>query len=126
MIDRKALNKSVGNSLHDYEMANRGNSSSMNDKSSTEIRLYDIEPHVGRKLDDVERDLILKTLARCGGNRTWAADVLGISIRTMRNKLLRYQESDAMPGRAGRATKLETETHAARLEAFEPGRRLPS
>lgn len=42
---------------------------------------------VGRTVAAVERDLILATLQHCHGNRTHAADILGISIRTMRNKL---------------------------------------
>lgn len=42
---------------------------------------------VGRSIDEVERALILGTLARCGGNRTSASAILGISVRTMRNKL---------------------------------------
>jgi DNA-binding NtrC family response regulator len=45
---------------------------------------------MGQKLADVERQLILQTLTHCGGNRTWAADILGISIRTLRNKLQQY------------------------------------
>jgi DNA-binding NtrC family response regulator len=45
---------------------------------------------VGRTLADVERDLILETLAHCAGNRTRAAAILGISIRTLRNKLKEY------------------------------------
>lgn len=42
---------------------------------------------VGRTMEEVERALILGTLARCGGNRTNASAILGISVRTMRNKL---------------------------------------
>ena len=42
---------------------------------------------VGRTVGDVERDLILDTLDHCLGNRTHAANILGISIRTLRNKL---------------------------------------
>lgn len=42
---------------------------------------------VGRSLADVERDLILETLKFCLGNRTKAAKILGLSIRTMRNRL---------------------------------------
>src|SRR5271154_7147469 len=42
---------------------------------------------VGRTVAEVERDLILETLKHCLGNRTHAANVLGISIRTLRNKL---------------------------------------
>jgi DNA-binding NtrC family response regulator len=44
----------------------------------------------GRTLADVERDLILVTLRHCHGNRTRAAGILGISIRTLRNKLNEY------------------------------------
>jgi DNA-binding NtrC family response regulator len=45
---------------------------------------------VGRTVAQVERDLILETLKHCLGNRTHAANVLGISIRTLRNKLNEY------------------------------------
>ena len=42
---------------------------------------------VGRTMEEVERALILGTLQRCNGNRTSASAILGISVRTMRNKL---------------------------------------
>ncbi len=45
---------------------------------------------VGRTVADVERDLIIDTLEHCLGNRTHAANILGISIRTLRNKLKQY------------------------------------
>ncbi len=45
---------------------------------------------VGRTVAEVERDLILETLQHCLGNRTHAANILGISIRTLRNKLRQY------------------------------------
>ncbi|MEO7053801.1 MAG: sigma-54 dependent transcriptional regulator, partial [Rhizomicrobium sp.] len=48
---------------------------------------------VGRTVADVERDLILDTLGHCLGNRTHAANILGISIRTLRNKLREYSDS---------------------------------
>jgi DNA-binding NtrC family response regulator len=47
---------------------------------------------VGRTVSDVERDLILDTLGHCFGNRTHAANILGISIRTLRNKLKQYAD----------------------------------
>jgi DNA-binding NtrC family response regulator len=56
---------------------------------------------VGSTLAEVERDLILSTLSHCLGNRTHAATILGISIRTMRNKLRQYSEEGyaiAAPG----------------------------
>src|SRR5262249_12477673 len=48
---------------------------------------------VGRMVSDVERDLILDTLDHCLGNRTHAANILGISIRTLRNKLREYSDA---------------------------------
>ena len=45
-------------------------------------------------LDEVEKRHILKTLDSVGGNRTKAAGILAISIRTLRNKLNEYRESD--------------------------------
>jgi DNA-binding NtrC family response regulator len=54
---------------------------------------------VGRTVADVERDLILDTLDHVLGNRTHAANILGISIRTLRNKLNQYtDEGIAVPG----------------------------
>jgi DNA-binding NtrC family response regulator len=47
---------------------------------------------VGRTVAEVERDLIIDTLTHCLGNRTHAANILGISIRTLRNKLKQYSE----------------------------------
>lgn len=45
---------------------------------------------VGRTVESVEKELILTTLNHCLGNRTHAANILGISIRTLRNKLKQY------------------------------------
>ena len=54
-------------------------------------------PHVsalvGQTVAEVEQQLILDTLSHCLGNRTHAANILGISIRTLRNKLKDYSES---------------------------------
>jgi len=49
----------------------------------------------GMTIQEAERRLILKTLESTGENRTQAAKILGISIRTLRNKLNEYKtESD--------------------------------
>lgn len=56
---------------------------------------------VRRTVAEVERDLIIDTLQHCLGNRTHAANILGISIRTLRNKLKLYSEDGMavpMPG----------------------------
>jgi two-component system response regulator FlrC len=46
----------------------------------------------GRRVRDVERQLIFETLQRTKNNRTQAARLLGISIRTLRNKLAEYRQ----------------------------------
>jgi len=48
---------------------------------------------VGKRMADVERDLILDTLSHTLGNRTHAAVMLGISLRALRNKLRDYSDS---------------------------------
>ena len=47
---------------------------------------------IGRTVANMERDLIIDTLKHTLGNRTTAANILGISIRTLRNKLKQYEE----------------------------------
>jgi DNA-binding NtrC family response regulator len=46
----------------------------------------------GRTLDDIERNVILEALSYHNGNRTHTARALGISIRTLRNKLAEYRK----------------------------------
>jgi len=48
--------------------------------------------NIGQKLDEVERKYILQTLYFVHQNRTKAAEILGISIRTLRNKINQYRE----------------------------------
>jgi DNA-binding NtrC family response regulator len=45
---------------------------------------------VGSPVSDVERDLVLETLVSTHGNRTAAARTLGMSVRTLRNKITEY------------------------------------
>jgi two-component system response regulator FlrC len=56
---------------------------------------------VGRTVSDVERQLIIDTLSHCLGNRTHAANILGISIRTLRNKLRQYTDEGVAVPRPG-------------------------
>lgn len=51
-----------------------------------------LEVSIGQKLDEVERKYILQTLYFVHQNRTKAAEILGISIRTLRNKINQYRE----------------------------------
>ena len=49
---------------------------------------------------EMERRLILATLDRVGGNRTRAAEELGVSVRTIRNRLRQYREATGFPAPA--------------------------
>ena len=57
---------------------------------------------IGMRLDDAEREIILATLNEYGGNKRRTATVLGISLKTLYNRLAAYQSSGAlsafMPG----------------------------
>jgi DNA-binding NtrC family response regulator len=48
-------------------------------------------PTSGRTIEAVEKDMILETLRQRMGNRSQTAASLGISIRTLRNKLHEYE-----------------------------------
>lgn len=61
------------------------------------IEAGDLNPDLGRlepgmTISEAERRLIFKTLDHTGQNRTRAAEILGISIRTLRNKLSEYRK----------------------------------
>jgi DNA-binding NtrC family response regulator len=53
----------------------------------------DVHLHVGTTVDEAERRLILRTLAHTGNNKTRAAEILGISLKTLHNKLNRYNRA---------------------------------
>lgn len=59
--------------------------------SSFELRL-------GMSLDDVERDLIIRTIDFTGGNKSKAAEILGISLKTLYNRLDRYHLKEPQEG----------------------------
>jgi two-component system response regulator FlrC len=60
-------------------------------KSGTNIA--SINDEIGQDIDSVEREHILKVLAKVDGNRTKAVEILGISARALRYKLKSYKES---------------------------------
>ena len=62
---------------------------------------------MGKTVAAVERGLMIETLSDCLGNRTHAANILGISIRTLRNKLKQYGDEGYQvpaPGEVDRAS----------------------
>lgn len=69
---------------------------------------------VGWKAADVERELLLVTLEATGGNRTHAAEILGLSIRTLRNKLGEYKKAGIeVPAPPAPVPRLVIARHAA-------------
>jgi len=71
---------------------------------------------VGSPMRVVERDLILETLADTHGNRTLAARLLGVSVRSLRNKISEYSgEGFHIPRHENReksaGTMITTNTH---------------
>ena len=51
-------------------------------------------PRMSGTIYEMEKELIIQTLEEVNGNKTKAADSLGISIRTLRNKLNEYKSTD--------------------------------
>lgn len=52
---------------------------------------------VGTPLDEVERQMIMRTLKKTSNNKTRAAELLGISLKTLHNKLNLYRDRGQMP-----------------------------
>ncbi len=55
------------------------------------------ELRIGESLDEVEREFIFKTLDFTNGNKVRAAQILGISLKTLYNRLVRYHGKDRNP-----------------------------
>ncbi|MEP6717289.1 MAG: sigma-54 dependent transcriptional regulator [Terriglobia bacterium] len=60
-------------------------------EESTEIRIG-----IGTTVEDAERTLIVRTLEHTKNNKTRAADILGISLKTLHNKLKEYGAKEAV------------------------------
>jgi DNA-binding NtrC family response regulator len=52
---------------------------------------------IGTSLAESERNIICATLERCGGNKTRAAEVLGVSLKTLYNRLHEYGTGFSRP-----------------------------
>jgi DNA-binding NtrC family response regulator len=55
-----------------------------------------VRVQVGTTVDEAERQLILKTLTATHNNKTKAAEILGISSKTLQNKLKEYSNAAAV------------------------------
>jgi two-component system response regulator FlrC len=65
--------------------------SSFTDNSPIEVNNL-----IGKSIQEVEKELILQTLDYCTGHKNNAAQILGISIRTLQNKLKEYEHSTCL------------------------------
>lgn len=72
--------------MHDLFDQNTMATKNMDIKSNLDCQLL-----IGNTIATMEKELILGTLDHCSGNKTHAANILGISIRTLRNKLHEYE-----------------------------------
>jgi DNA-binding NtrC family response regulator len=54
-----------------------------------------VHVEVGTTVDEAERQLILKTLHSTHNNKTRAAEILGITTKTLQNKLKEYSSAAA-------------------------------
>ena len=79
------------------------NSYTKNSPLGTEAKFHDLGLSAGVTMREMERKLICRTLENTGGNRTQAAKSLGISLRTLRNKLNEFGLQDR--GLQGRQAK---------------------
>ena len=61
------------------------------------------EVKVGCKVSEVERRLILATLEQCGGTKERAAEILGISLKTLYNRLREYNSQSSTPAGTAQA-----------------------
>ena len=69
---------------------------------------------VGRRMDEVERDLIIETLGHTLGNRTHAATILGISIRALAQQAARLRRARRRGAAARRRRRGLTSPHGRR------------
>ena len=79
--------------LDAIELAPGDPASTISIKSHNPVDSMCCDGFVCRRMDDVERDVILETLSHTFGIRTHAATILGISIRALRNKLRDYAQA---------------------------------
>jgi DNA-binding NtrC family response regulator len=58
---------------------------------TTAVAIRAEDPFADMRLEEIERQVILARLRHCGGNKTAAAAALGVTSRTLRNKLSQYR-----------------------------------
>jgi DNA-binding NtrC family response regulator len=79
-----------GNRVESYELNPELWVTPVEDDAAADDDPGRLDVRVGMTAHEVEKRLILKTLEECGGNKSRAAEILGITPRTIRNKLREY------------------------------------
>ncbi len=74
----------------------------------------------GMKLEDIEKMHILNTFKYCGGDRAKTAHCLGVSIRTIGNKLEQYKKEDEKEGKRLDEVKRQREEFQQRQRGIHP------
>lgn len=77
-----------------YRMAVLNKNGEINPPEDDEIIFEEVKITKTGKLKDAEKDMIVDALRKTEGNRTKAAKMLGISVRTLRNKIKEYGLKD--------------------------------
>ena len=58
-----------------------------------------VRPYVGKTMEEIEREAILATLQAVGGNKSKAAAMLGIGLKTLYRKLEKWKIHEPVHGR---------------------------
>jgi DNA-binding NtrC family response regulator len=86
VLERSSIASDRGTITRQHLPGEFGKTSAMTNPGLSGLRFP-----VGTTVDAVERELILQTLAATGQNKTRASDLLGISLKTLHNKLKEYE-----------------------------------
>jgi DNA-binding NtrC family response regulator len=86
VLERSSIASDRGTITRQHLPGEFGKTSAMTNSGLSGLRFP-----VGTTVDAVERELILQTLAATGQNKTRASDLLGISLKTLHNKLKEYE-----------------------------------
>jgi hypothetical protein len=93
------------------ESANAANHSSAEGQEDSWRLTTIVRDLVGYTLEEVERELILNSLDQYGGCRTYTANVLGISIRCLRNKITQHAAMGIPIAAPGQRDDMTTARH---------------
>ncbi len=80
-------------SVHKVHTNNQESEEVLSKETPEVVQSGTVNLKVGISMSEAEKQMIFETLKHTNGNRTKAAEILGISIRTLRNKLNEYKEA---------------------------------